>query len=208
MTLRRLVLVRHGQTDFNVEGRMQGHRESELTSLGLAQARAAAPLLVRYKAVRLLSSDLSRAARTAEEIGSAVDLPVQLDARLRETDLGKWQGLTPSEVEADWPGALERWQSDANWGPPGGESRVEVAARVVPVIDELEAELAGSEPSTVIACAHGGVIAALCCALLGLDTAHWMALGGLDNAHWAILRRRSLAGGNWRLTGFDVGQLD
>lgn len=208
MTLRRLVLVRHGQTDFNAEGRMQGHRESELTELGLAQARATAPLLARYHAVRLLSSDLGRAVRTAEEIGSVIGLPITLDERLRETHLGKWQGMTPSEVEADWPGAIRQWQGDATWNPPSGESRVEVAARAVPVIHELERELADSEPSTAIICAHGGVIAALCCVLLGLDTAHWMTLGGLDNAHWAILRRRSVVGGFWRLTGFNVGPLD
>jgi len=207
VTLSRLVLVRHGETDFNVEGRMQGHFDSELTDFGLAQARRVAPELARFAAVRLLSSDLSRAARTAEELGLVCDLPVKLDPRLRETDLGKWQALTPDEVERVWPGALATWRTDPTWAPPGGESRVDVAVRARPVISELEAEFDDTEPATVLVCAHGGVITALSCALIGLEVASWMAVGGLGNARWVILQRRESEAG-WRLTGYNIGPLD
>jgi 2,3-bisphosphoglycerate-dependent phosphoglycerate mutase/probable phosphoglycerate mutase len=186
---------------------MQGHLDSELTDYGMAQVRLVAPLLTRYRPVRLISSDLSRAARTAEEVGLAVGLPVTLDPRLRETHLGKWQGLTPDEVEANWPGALAEWRDDPTWAPPGGESRLEVAARAMPLVEELDEALSDDAPSTVLVCAHGGVIAALSCALIGLDLSSWTALGGLGNARWAIVRRRSVTGARWRLTGFDIGPL-
>ncbi|MBO0848648.1 MAG: histidine phosphatase family protein [Pseudonocardia sp.] len=205
MTLRRLVLVRHGETDFNAEGRMQGHLDSELTQVGLAQARRVAPALARFKPARLLSSDLSRAARTAEEIGLVCGLPVELDTRLRETHLGEWQGLTVAQVEVGWPGALDTWRADPTWSPPGGESRVAVAARAMPLVEQLAAEFAEEPPMTVLLCAHGGLISALTCALLGLDPASWTALGGLGNARWATVRRRPAPTAPWRLTSYNVG---
>jgi glucosyl-3-phosphoglycerate phosphatase len=208
VTLRRLVMVRHGQTDFNAEGRMQGHLDSQLTELGLAQARRAAGVLSRYDPARVISSDLIRAARTAEEIGQICGLPVKLDARLRETNLGRWQGLTPAQVEVDWPGALATWRSDPTWSPPGGESRLDVAARALPLVRELEQEFGADRASTVLLCAHGGLIAALTCALLGLLPASWTALGGLGNGCWATVQRRSEPSSGWRLTGYNVGVLD
>ena len=208
MTLGRLVLVRHGQTDFNAEGRMQGHLDSSLTELGVTQARRAGPALAAYEPVRLISSDLTRAARSAEEIAPACGLPVKLDARLRETHLGRWQGLTPADVDADWPGALERWRTDPAWSPPDGESRLAVAERSTPVVTELDADSADDPPGTVLLCAHGGVITALACALMGLEEPSWMSLGGLGNACWVVLARRPEPGARWRLTGFNVGVLD
>jgi 2,3-bisphosphoglycerate-dependent phosphoglycerate mutase/probable phosphoglycerate mutase len=207
VTLRRLVMVRHGQTDFNVEGRMQGHLESELTPTGFAQARHSAELLAGYRPVRLCSSDLSRAARTAEQIALTTGVPVITDSRLRETHLGKWQGLTPEEVETDWPGAVEVWRADPTWAPPGGESRLDVAGRARPVVDELDTELAGGEPVTAMFCAHGGLISSLTCSLIGLDAPSWVALGGLGNARWAVVQRRAAAS-PWRLVAYDAGPVD
>ncbi|HEX8518888.1 MAG TPA: histidine phosphatase family protein, partial [Pseudonocardia sp.] len=83
MTLRRLVLLRHGQTDYNVAGRMQGHLDSVLTAVGLEQAAVAAPALAALGPDRMVSSDLRRAADTAEVVGAACGLPVKFDARLR-----------------------------------------------------------------------------------------------------------------------------
>jgi 2,3-bisphosphoglycerate-dependent phosphoglycerate mutase/probable phosphoglycerate mutase len=208
VTLLRLVMVRHGQTDFNVEGRMQGHLDSELTATGVDQAHRAAQLLVGYRPDRLISSDLSRAARTAEQIGFATGLAVSLDERLRETNLGKWEGFTSAQVEVDWPGALALWRSDPTWAPPGGESRVDVANRALPVVEELDREFDGDDPVTAMFCAHGGLICSLTCALLGLAPPSWVALAGLGNAHWAIVQRRAEPDSSWRLVGFDVGPID
>jgi 2,3-bisphosphoglycerate-dependent phosphoglycerate mutase/probable phosphoglycerate mutase len=202
VSLSRLVLVRHGETDFNAEGRMQGQLDSELTEVGLAQIRSSASVLRGYQPARLISSDLSRAARSAEPVGESCGLPVKLDARLRETHLGQWQGMTLAEVEQDWPGLLANWRADPEWGPPGGESRVDVAARVLPLVDELVEELADGDPKTVLLFTHGGLIASLSCALMGLPPPNWTALSGPGNCRWTVLRMRSL---NWRLAGHNLG---
>ena len=106
MTLRRLVLLRHGQTNYNAQGRMQGHLDSELTAEGLAQAATVAPGIAALGPDRLISSDLRRAVDTAGVVGAAAGLDVKTDPRLRETHLGEWQGRTVTEIEAEWPGAI------------------------------------------------------------------------------------------------------
>jgi 2,3-bisphosphoglycerate-dependent phosphoglycerate mutase/probable phosphoglycerate mutase len=203
VTLARLVLVRHGETDYNAAGRMQGHLDSELTERGREQIRRAAPVLAGYDPARLISSDLTRAALTAERVGEACELPVKLDPRLRETHLGEWQGLTLAEVEDGWPGLIAQWRADPGWAPPGGESRVDVAARVTPLVEELVQEMSDDPPETVLLFTHGGLIASLTCALMGLPTSTWTALAGPGNTRWTVLRRRSV---NWRLAGHNVGR--
>ena len=209
MTLRRLILLRHGQTDYNVRGRMQGHLDSMLTSVGHEQAAAAAPVLAALAPDLMISSDLRRAADTAEAVGAASGLPVKFDARLRETHLGRWQGLTVDEIDRTEPGAIAAWRSDPTWAPPGGESRVEVVARARPVVDELDAELADAEgdSTTVLLVAHGGCIAGLVTGLMELPTASWPSFGGLGNCRWAVLARRA-DHPRWRLAGYNVGASD
>lgn len=204
MTLRRLILLRHGQTDFNLAGRMQGHLESVLTPSGRAQAAAAAPVVAALAPDRLISSDLSRAADTAEVIGASCGLPVKLDARLRETHLGQWQGMSVDEIEAEYPGAITTWRSDAAWAPPGGESRVDVVERSRPVVDEVDGEPSEGASEALLIVAHGGLIAGLVSGLLELPVGTWPSIGGLGNCRWAVLARRP-DHPRWRLAGYNVG---
>lgn len=204
MTLRLLVLLRHGQTDYNLAGRMQGHLDSVLTDTGRAQATAVAPAIAGLVPERLISSDLRRAVDTADLVGGATGLPVKLDARLRETHLGEWQGRTVAEIEADWPGAIATWRSDPGWAPPGGESRIEVVRRSRPVVDELDDDFAAGSQSTAVLVAHGGLIAGLVSGLLALPAAAWPAIGGVGNCRWAALARRD-DHPRWRLAGYNVG---
>ena len=205
MTLRRLILLRHGQTDYNVAGRMQGHLDSVLTAVGHEQAAAAAPVLAALGPDRVVSSDLQRAVDTAEVVGTACGLAVKFDARLRETHLGEWQGCTVPEIDLDYPGAIATWRSDPTWAPPGGESRVDVVARSRPVVDELDAEFGDSDgSSTVLLVAHGGLIAGLVTGLMELPTEVWPSFGGLGNCRWAVLARRE-DHPRWRLAGYNVG---
>ena len=204
MTLRRLILLRHGQTDYNIDGRMQGHIDSNLTAEGHDQAAAAAPVLAELAPDRVISSDLRRAVDTAEVVAAACGLPVKFDARLRETHLGHWQGRTVAEIDRDYPGAIAEWRSDPAWAPPGGESRIAVVARSRPVVDELEAEFADARSETVLLVAHGGMIAGLVTGLMDLPPSTWPSFGGLGNCRWAVLARRD-DHPRWRLAGYNIG---
>jgi glucosyl-3-phosphoglycerate phosphatase len=204
VSLWRLVLLRHGQTDYNAAGRMQGHIDSVLTEAGVAQAAHVAPEIARLAPDRLISSDLRRAVDTADLVAAASGRPVKLDARLRETHLGEWQGRTVAEIEAERPGAIAAWRSDPAWTPPGGESRIEVVRRSLPVVEELDEEFVGSPDATVVLVAHGGLIAGLVCGLLALPASTWPAIGGIGNCRWATVARRT-DHPRWRLAGYNVG---
>lgn len=209
MTARRLVMLRHGQTDYNLGSRMQGQLDTDLSELGRAQAVAAAEVLGKLQPLLIVSSDLRRAYDTATSLGEQTGLPVRVDARLRETHLGEWQGMTHSQIDADVPGARLAWREDARWAPHGGESRVDVAARSVPLVAELVAGApewgdAGAPERPVVLVAHGGLIAALSAALLKLPVANWPILGGMGNCSWVQLSGHSEGGAGfdeigWRL---------
>jgi probable phosphoglycerate mutase len=199
MTVRRLVLLRHGQTEYNAGSRMQGQLDTELSDLGRDQAAAAAEVLAKRQPLLIVSSDLQRALDTAMTLGDRAGIAVAVDKRLRETHLGDWQGLTHQEVDTASPGARPAWREDARWAPHGGESRVEVADRSIPVVAELVAgqpdwglsQMGGAADRPVVLVAHGGLIAALTAALLGLPVDNWPVLGGMGNASWVQLSGHS-----------------
>jgi probable phosphoglycerate mutase len=208
MRIRRLVMLRHGQTEYNAGSRMQGQLDTELSELGREQAVAAAEVLAKRQPLVIVSSDLRRALDTAVVLGERAGQPVLVDTRLRETHLGDWQGMTHLEVDTAAPGARLAWRDNARWAPHGGESRVDVAARSLPVVEELVAEQTEwgrDEPERpVVVVAHGGLIAALTAELLGLPVDNWPVLGGMGNASWVQLSGHSgtdatLDGIRWRL---------
>jgi glucosyl-3-phosphoglycerate phosphatase len=203
MTLGRLVLLRHGRTAWNAEFRMQGRLDPELDDTGAAQAVAAAPRVAGYEPSLLVSSDQVRAWRTAESVAKATGLTPRPEPRLRETSLGEWEGLTGPEVEAGWPGGIASWRSDPRWAPPGGESRVQVAERALPVVAEAVEELAHlDEPATAVFVAHGGTISAVTASLLGWPVEVWHSLHPLGNCQWAVLEHRP---DRWRLSAWGTG---
>jgi glucosyl-3-phosphoglycerate phosphatase len=197
VTLQRLVLWRHGESDYNAAQRMQGQLDSQLTASGLGQARRAARSLAKLKPDVLMASDLSRAGDTAAVLAAETGMPLWIDKRLRETHLGTWQGLTHAEVEALWPGGIQTWRGNPEWAPPGGETRVEVAGRAAHVVAELDA--AGH--SSAVLCTHGGLIAGLTPLLLGLPVSGWSAFAGISNCHWTMLVRH---GYGWRLVSYNT----
>ena len=211
MRIRRLVMLRHGQTEWNAGSRMQGQIDTDLTDLGRQQADAAAELLAKRQPLLIVSSDLRRALDTAVALSDRSGQPVSIDTRLRETHLGDWQGMTHVEVDDVSPGARLAWRDDARWAPHGRESRVDVADRSVPLVRELVAQQVGwgvEDPDRpVVLVAHGGLIAALTGALLGLPVDNWPVLGGMGNASWVQLAGHTLADGDpasyddirWRL---------
>ena len=191
MRVRYLVLLRHGQTQSNADNRMQGQIDTQLTELGLAQAVAAAEVLAKREPRVIYSSDLSRAKDTARELSKHLGERVQYDERLRETHLGDWQGKTHRDVDAESPGMRLAWRDDATLAPHGGESRIDVASRSVPLVRHI----VENEPQwgvddckrPVVLVTHGGLIAALTAALLRLPVDSWPVLGGMGNASWTQL---------------------
>ncbi|MDT4999059.1 MAG: glucosyl-3-phosphoglycerate phosphatase [Mycobacterium sp.] len=189
------MLLRHGQTEYNAGSRMQGQLDTDLSDLGRMQAVAAAEVLAKRQPLLIVSSDLRRALDTALALSERAGLPVSVDTRLRETHLGDWQGMTHLEVDALAPGARLAWRDDARWAPHGGESRIDVAERSLPVVADLvtsQAEWGVDEADRpVVLVAHGGLIAALTAALLRLPVDNWPILGGMGNASWVQLSGHS-----------------
>ena len=105
---RTLVLLRHGETDWNAQGRAQGHADVPLNAVGRAQAETVAPVLAAFEPARLWSSDLARALQTAEYVAAATGLAIEPDARLREYDVGQRSGLTLAEFAARLPRGVRR----------------------------------------------------------------------------------------------------
>lgn len=195
MRNRRLLLLRHGQTEYNATSRMQGQLDTDLSDLGRAQAVAAAEVLAKRQPLVIVSSDLRRALDTATTLGDQAGMSVSVDERLRETHLGDWQGLTHHEVDDIAPGARLAWRDDARWAPHNGESRVDVANRSLPVVAEQLRNLpewgVDEVDRPVVLVAHGGLIAALTAALLDLPVDNWPVLGGMGNASWVQLSGHS-----------------
>lgn len=119
----RIVAVRHGETAWNVETRIQGQLDIGLNDMGRWQAMRLAEVLVDEGLSAIYSSDLKRAADTAAAIGQACRLPVTLDAGLRERSFGAFEGRTWTEIETHWPADSARWRArDLEFAPQGGES--------------------------------------------------------------------------------------
>ncbi len=149
-----VVLIRHGETDWNVEGRYQGQADPPLNARGEAQAKALAERLAAdgVRPAVVYASPLRRAWRTAEVVAHRLRVPLRPEPRLREIHLGAWQGVLASEIARRWPGLFHRWQTQP-WQvrPPGGETLAEVQQRVLAAVDEILTRHAGQ---TVALVAH------------------------------------------------------
>lgn len=165
-----LWLVRHGQTDWNLEGRYQGQADPPLNAVGQAEALRAAGELARPEVKQLdalFSSDLLRAVQTAERISAATGLTYRLDARLREVDLGEWEGVLSTEIKQLYPVEMAARRLDPlDHRPPGGETLKEVAQRVFQAADEMAAQFPGGQ---VVIVSHGLALAALIARAQGAD---------------------------------------
>ena len=151
------IVVRHGETRWNVEMRIQGQGDSPLTETGIAQARAIAERLGAERIDAIVSSDLGRAMSTARHIGERLGLEVVADARLRERAFGAGEGMTYTEIDQVYPGAFARIREvDPDFVIPGGESRRQFHERVRAAFDDLASRHAGR---TVVVVSHGGVLA-------------------------------------------------
>ncbi|OGG46557.1 MAG: hypothetical protein A3F84_18710 [Candidatus Handelsmanbacteria bacterium RIFCSPLOWO2_12_FULL_64_10] len=177
----RVILVRHGATEWNRSHRFQGHQDVPLATLGRQQAERVAARLQQERVTFAFASDLQRARETAETVTAAGDIPLQVTPELRETSFGLWEGLTAKEIGAAYPDEWKAWtENPVATCPPKGESLREVTDRVVGFFDRALSGLpAAFDPQqhgrrhrrpTVLFVSHGGVLRALLTHLLDVPT--------------------------------------
>lgn len=163
---REVIFVRHGQTEWNVAGRLQGRGDSPLTELGRHQARAHAGWLMGLGPDRILASPLGRAQATAKILADALGLAVEIEPRLEERCMGRFEGWTLDEVGAAAPDeASARIRDPWRYRAPGGENYDDMLERVEPLLDELSAQ----ESGRVVLVSHGTLVRPLLGRLLGLE---------------------------------------
>ena len=198
---RTLVLVRHGETDWNAEGRAQGHADVPLNAVGRAQAETVAPVLAAFGPARLWSSDLARALQTAEYVAAASGLTVEPDARLREYDVGKRSGLTLEEFAVSYPEEYAAWVAqDASHRVAGEESTEEVRDRILPALLDCLAGLGPGETGIVVL--HGACLKVGVMALLDWPWELAQSLQGPENCGYCVLSEHAVRGG-LRLTSYN-----
>ncbi len=152
-----LHLIRHGRTEWNAAGKIQGHTNSDLTELGHRQAAAIGRALTHYPIEALYASDLDRAQQTAVGIRSALGLDVRTDPRLRETGFGIFEGLTWAEAEAEHPAVYRDYMTSAfEFEVPGGESRAQTLNRALSAFADYAKRHGGTQ---IAAVSHGGLMA-------------------------------------------------
>lgn len=169
MEVTRILAIRHGETAWNVDTRLQGHLDIPLNETGLLQAEHLARALTGREPVdAIYASDLSRARTTAEAMARAMGLSVRTHAGLRERHFGEFQGRTFAEVETQMPEHALQWRKRLpDWAPPGGgESLLALHQRIVNTVNELAARHIGQQ---IVMVAHGGVLDILYRAATRLD---------------------------------------
>lgn len=187
----RFIVVRHGETHWNLEARIQGHGDSPLTELGLAQADAIARRLALDSFDALVSSDLGRAMQTAARVSAATGHSVIPDSRFRERNFGSAEGLGYGELHELYPNAFSRHlqDSDPDFRVPEAETRREFYARIGVAFEALAREHAGK---TVALVCHGGVLAALYRHVHSIPAAEIISLA-IPNAGYNRIAQRGSA---------------
>ena len=197
-----IILWRHGQTEWNVANKFQGHTDIPLNAVGEFQAQHAAPMLAAINPTMIIASDLMRAQSTAHELVKITGLEVQTDARLRETNCGNWEGLTGDEIRKADLDNLRQWSMGGD-NPAGGigERRSEVGARGVAAINSA---LAGKDNQRLVVATHGGTARTIIGSYLDLPILFWSRIGGLSNAQWSILEESPKG---WLLVEHNAGSI-
>jgi probable phosphoglycerate mutase len=199
----RLLLIRHGETEWNREGRIQGyHADSRLTENGETQARLLARRLAGEGLFAVYCSDAGRARQTAAPIAATLKLDIVYDAALRERSYGEFEGWTYAELEREHPEAYLKFRSrDPGYAPPGGESGAQFRDRIVAALERIAGK-AGGERTAVIT--HGGVLGIAYRHITGAppDSKRDYSL------HNASINRILVSGGRWSLERWgDVAHL-
>jgi len=176
MPVTRLILVRHGETEWNRVERFRGRADVPLNAIGLAQAEATAQRIVRtWQPAAIVASPLSRAVQTAEAIACQFSLTVEPQPDLIDIDFGHWQGTTAEQVRERWPELLERWYSAPHTVEiPGGETLAQLRVRAMAAVSALIERHRGQ---TIVLVGHTVLNRVLLLAMLGLGNERFWRLG-------------------------------
>jgi broad specificity phosphatase PhoE len=186
----KLILVRHGETEWNKLGKFQGQEDVALNERGLSQAKDTAKASISWRPTALYSSPLGRTMQVAEEISRVTGLVIKTDPRLQELDLGDVEGVNGTQMQTEWPEVHQTWRENPGLlVMPGGESLVQLEERNWQAFKDLEK--AHSEEDTIVVVSHNFAIRAICGALLGIP---------LSNFHRLFLHLSSV-------TNLDRGQM-
>ena len=201
MSARRLIIWRHGQTGHNARGVWQGQTDVPLSDKGRLQATKAAVHLADYKPCEIVTSDLSRAAMTADALATVLGLTPLVDERLREIDVGKWSGMDGSQVRERYADVLDRIDAGEDL-PRGvtGETVTQVTERAREAADEVILRLPPGE--CAVLASHGVTSRSLAASLVGMDQhTAWVTLAGMDNCRWTTLVESRTG---WRIEGWNL----
>ena len=204
--MRRLVLLRHGRTEWNDTGRAQGHADVPLDDVGEVQAKAVAPVLAALAPAAVWSSDLARAAGTAAVVAAEAGLEPVLDARLREFDVGPHRvGLTDDQYAVAHPEEHAALVAGDLGAVPGRETPDDVLARFLPALTSYADALGEGETGIVVS--HGAALRVVVPAFLGWGAEVHESLGVLANCGWVVLEHSpsTWTGGvvRWRLAAWN-----
>lgn len=195
---RRIVVMRHGVTEYNLANIVQGQLDVPLSPEGEVQAALAAPFVARTMPDLIISSDLKRASYTAFQVGAQLGLDVVLDPRLRESASGTWEGMPVDQLDP-----VPDWSTFGVTSPRGGsegESVLDVVERVRPLLTELLETL--PEGACALLVTHGVTARALTAELVGIDQGvAWVALAGLHNCAWGVIEEGHRG---WRLRSWNL----
>lgn len=177
-----IILVRHGLTQWNIDGRYQGQKDPDLSALGIEQANKLAAYLKSWELDAVYASDLKRASNTASIIALEHHLPVQIDKRLREFNFGVWEGLTRDQIKKQYRDIYLKRKTDIHTPIPGGETTSQVQKRVALWLNDA------TEPlnHVIVAVSHGGTIRVILALILGVDITRCYTIK-LDNCGFSII---------------------
>ena len=198
----RILLARHGETDWNHEGRWQGHSAQPLNATGIAQAKALGRRLAGERIDALYTSDLVRATETAAEVVRETGLEAILTPRLREVDVGDLVGLDRAEASRRYPDWYTRWRAGTDDSYPGGEQFADLRERALAALDRMAGRHADG---TAVAVCHNGIIRAITLHVLGLESGERRRIAHGPNGSLTVVERGR---GRWRLVALnDSGHL-
>ena len=199
MTTHRVVLLRHGESEWNAQRRWQGQGGEGLTARGRSQAALTAAYLARVEPeiVGIVHSDLSRVVQTAEPCLRALEVPVLEEPDWREIDVGTWSGKTHAQVERDEPEAYAAWRSGDDVRLGGGETDGELRSRIAAALETLTIK---QPEGTVVVFTHGGPIRVAAAEVMGLPGGGHRRLVGVGNCSATVVQRDEDC---WRLVAYN-----